>query len=230
MSGSERKPGRLGRYVVGYRDGLLELGYTPLSVSSYSLVAVGQLGRWMASEDVDVAQLDSRTIKAFLATRRTKDYRPAATASLVPLLEYLRDEGVTPPEPARALTPLDGLIGEYRDWLIVDRALAPETVRHPPAVRPALPGGADDTGGRPRGQEPDQRGRHRVSVARVRAPEAQFGRVLRQRAALAVALPARARLHGSRAGGLRAVCGELARRRHPQGVPPRRHRAAASVV
>ena len=55
----------------------------------------------MASEDVDVDQLDSRAIKAFLATRRTKDHRPAATASFVPLLDYLRDEGVTPPEPAR---------------------------------------------------------------------------------------------------------------------------------
>jgi hypothetical protein len=130
MSGSERRPGRLGPYVEGYRDRLLELGYTPLSVSSYSLVALGQLGRWMASEDLDVDQLDGRAIKAFLATRRTKDHRPAATASFVPLLDYLRDEGVTPPEPARALTPLDGLIGEYRDWLIVDRALAPATVGH----------------------------------------------------------------------------------------------------
>lgn len=130
MSGSERKPGRLGPYVDGYRARLLELGYTPLSVSSYSLVALGQLGRWMASEDLDVQQLDSGAIKAFLATRRTKDYRPAATASLVPLLDYLRGEGVTPPEPARALTPLDRLIGEYRQWLIVDRALAPATVRH----------------------------------------------------------------------------------------------------
>jgi hypothetical protein len=78
MSGSERKPGRLGRFVDGYRDKLLELGYTPLSVSSYSLVALGQLGRWMASEDVDVDQLDSRAIRAFLATRCTKDRRPAA--------------------------------------------------------------------------------------------------------------------------------------------------------
>jgi site-specific recombinase XerD len=130
MSGSERKPGRLGLYVEGYRARLLELGYTALSVNTYSLVALGQLGRWMASEDVDVDQLDSRAIKAFLATRRTKDHRPAATASLAPLLDYLRGEGVTPLEPVRALTPLDELIGEYRDWLIVDRALAPETVRH----------------------------------------------------------------------------------------------------
>lgn len=130
MSGSERRPGRLGPYVEGYRARLLELGYTSLSVSTYSLVAVGQLGRWMASEDLDVQQLDSGAIKAFLATRRTKDNRPAATASLAPLLDYLRDEGVTPQEPAQALMPLDRLIAEYRQWLIVDRALAPATVRH----------------------------------------------------------------------------------------------------
>ena len=130
MSGSERKPGRLRPYVDGYRTWLLELGYTPLSMRTYSLVALGQLGRWMAREDVDVQQLDSAAIKAFLATRHTKDYRPVATASLVPLPDYLRGEGVTPPEPARALTPLDGLIGEHRQWLIVERTLAAATVRH----------------------------------------------------------------------------------------------------
>lgn len=130
MSGSERKPGRLGPYVDGYRARLLELGYTPLSVTTYSLVALGQLGRWMASEDVDVDQLDSGAIKAFLATRRTRDCRPVATASVVPLLDYLRREGVVPPEPARALTPLDELIDDYRQWLIVERALAPTTVHH----------------------------------------------------------------------------------------------------
>lgn len=80
MSGSERKPGRLGRYVDGDRDRLLELGYTPLSVSTYSLVALGQLGRWIASEDLDVQQLDRGAIKAFLASatpRTTGPRRPA---------------------------------------------------------------------------------------------------------------------------------------------------------
>ena len=129
MSGSERKPGRLGPYVDGYRARLLELGYTPISVATYSLVALGQLGRWMVSEDVDVDQLDSGAIKAFLATRHTRDYRPVATASLVPLLDYLRSEGVVPPEPAKPLTPLDELIGDYRWWLIAEQALAPATVQ-----------------------------------------------------------------------------------------------------
>lgn len=44
MSGSRRKPGRLGPYVDGYRARLLELGYSPLSVT-HSLVTLGHLGR-----------------------------------------------------------------------------------------------------------------------------------------------------------------------------------------
>jgi hypothetical protein len=67
--------------VDSYRARLLEPGYTPLSVNTYSLVALGQLGRWMASEDLDVQQLDSDAIKAFLATRHAEDNRPAATGN-----------------------------------------------------------------------------------------------------------------------------------------------------
>ncbi len=66
MSGSRRKPGLLGPFVDGYRARLLELGYSPLSVTR-SLTALGHLGRWMAREDVDVVQLDSGVVKAFLA-------------------------------------------------------------------------------------------------------------------------------------------------------------------
>jgi len=66
VSGARRKPGRLGRYVEGYRARLLELGYSPLSVTR-SLTALGHLGRWMEREDVDVDQLDADAVMAFLA-------------------------------------------------------------------------------------------------------------------------------------------------------------------
>ena len=66
MSGSRRRPGRLGPFVDGYRAWLLGLGYSPLSVT-HSLVALGHLGRWMDRHDVDVAQLNSDVLKAFLA-------------------------------------------------------------------------------------------------------------------------------------------------------------------
>lgn len=127
MSGTRRKPRPLGPYVEGYRSRLLELGYSPLSVTR-SLTSLGHLGRWMAREDVDVDQLDGGAVKAFLAAH-TKARGRLPTASVVPLLDYLREEGVAAPEPARPLTPLGRLIADYREWLLVERGLASATVR-----------------------------------------------------------------------------------------------------
>lgn len=66
MSGSRRRPGRLGPYVEGYRARLLELGYSPGSVTR-SLGTLGHLGRWMDSREIDAEQLDGEVLKAFLA-------------------------------------------------------------------------------------------------------------------------------------------------------------------
>ena len=94
MSGSRRKPGPLGPFVDGYRARLLELGYSPLSVTR-SLIVVGHLGR----------------------------------CGVMPLLVYLRSEGVVAPEPVLRLGPLDRLVGEYRTCLTVERELSTEAVR-----------------------------------------------------------------------------------------------------
>ena len=127
MSGSRRRPGRLGAFVDGYRAWLLGLGYSPLSVT-HSLVALGHLGRWMDRRDVAVAHLTNDVLKAFLADH-VDEHGHLPKAGVMPLLEYLRGEGVVPPEPARRRSPLYGLLGEYRGWLVVERALLPETVR-----------------------------------------------------------------------------------------------------
>ena len=55
MSGTRRKPGRLGPFVEGYSVWLLEAGYTPQTVRGM-LRVLGQLGRWMASEGVGVGE------------------------------------------------------------------------------------------------------------------------------------------------------------------------------
>lgn len=127
MSGSRRRPGRLGSFVDGYRARLLELGYSPLSVTR-SLTALGYLGRWMDREDVDVEQLDDDVLKAFLADH-VDQFGRLPSAGVMPLLDYLRNEGVIAPGPARRRAPLDRFLDEYRDWLAVERALSPETVR-----------------------------------------------------------------------------------------------------
>lgn len=69
MSGTRRKPGRLGPFVEGYRARLLELGYTPGTVRAM-LRVLGQLGRWMDDEGVEPGQLNIAAVEAFLAARR----------------------------------------------------------------------------------------------------------------------------------------------------------------
>ena len=127
MSGSRRSPGRLGPFVDGYRARLLELGYSPGSVLR-SLAALGHLGRWMDRHDTPVGELNGDVVHAFLEDH-VSQYGHLPTAGVMPLLDYLRAEGVVPSEPTRRSSPLHGFVDEYRDWLAVERALSPDTVR-----------------------------------------------------------------------------------------------------
>ncbi len=131
MSGTRRKPGRLGPYVDGYRARLLALGYTPSTVRGL-LKTLGQLGRWMASQGLGVDQLNASRIEAFLATRRADRHRRVPTVrSFISLLDDLREEGVIgleDPRPSATEPALDRLLARYREWMTVDRSLADGTV------------------------------------------------------------------------------------------------------
>lgn len=128
MSGTRRKPGRLGPFVEGYRLRLGALGYPPSSARN-KLKELGHLGRWMAGQGIEVTQLNDSRVGEFLAAwREAGGRRIPRLRSFAPLLDYLRDEGViAAAEPAPA-TALDELIGGYRRWLVADRGLAPATV------------------------------------------------------------------------------------------------------
>jgi integrase len=128
MSGPRRQDGRLAPFVMGYRVRLLEQGYTPGTVRGM-LKVLGQLGRWMESEAVEVGRLDLAAVEAFLAARRAGgDRRPASLGELRQLAAYLRETGAMLPEAVREFTPVELLIDDYREWLIADRGLAAMTV------------------------------------------------------------------------------------------------------
>jgi hypothetical protein len=99
MSGSRKKPGPLGPFGAGYRAWLLGRGYSP-SVVIRSLIALGHLARWMEREALAVDQLTAAAVSAFLAEYRSIRGR-LPTASVWPLLEYLRAEGGRPTGAAR---------------------------------------------------------------------------------------------------------------------------------
>ncbi len=73
----------------------------------------------MAGQEMEAAQLSDTGVEEFLASRRAAGCRRVPHGrSFVPLLDYLRDQGIiAAPVPAPA-TALDELIDRYRRWLV----------------------------------------------------------------------------------------------------------------
>lgn len=125
MAGTRRRPGRMGPFIESYREALLERGYTPMTVRGL-LRHVGALGRWMATNDVETADLDVVMLEELLAHRQAVGRAQVRTTkSMGSLLDHLRELGVVAPEKS---TPVDPLLAEYRGWMVEDRGLAPLTV------------------------------------------------------------------------------------------------------
>jgi hypothetical protein len=127
MSRSRRRPGGLDPFVDGYRAWLLEHGYAPTSVTR-SLTSLGHLGRWMDRQEIDIEDLKEHVLRAFLADHVDR-YGQLPSAGVMPLLAYLRSAGAAAPEAVRRTSPLDGLVGEYGNWLAGERSLSRDTVR-----------------------------------------------------------------------------------------------------
>jgi len=128
VSGTRRRPGRLGPFVEGYRVWLLEAGYTPQTVR-LMLKDLGRLGRWMDAEGIEIGAVTVASIESCLAEWRAAGARRVPTVrALRSMVSYLREVGVMVGEQPPALSPVEALLGEYREWLIVDRGLAAMTV------------------------------------------------------------------------------------------------------
>lgn len=128
MSGTRRKAESLTPFVPGYRFKLLSLGYTSETTRGL-LKVLGQLGRWMADNEVVVSQLDWETMSRFLADRRVDSFRQTPhRRGLRLLLEFLVDEHVVEAAQPAPQSELDALLGDYFRWLIEERGLAETTV------------------------------------------------------------------------------------------------------
>lgn len=127
MSGTRRKAGQLEPHVAGYGAWLTGRGYTPGTIRNM-LKDLGQVGLWLSAEELKTEDLNEPRLAAFLSTRRrTGRSRIPGPRAFVPLLSYLREAGATP-EAAPVVTPLGGLLMQYRAWMIQERGLSPATV------------------------------------------------------------------------------------------------------
>lgn len=118
--------GPLKAYADGFRAELAGLGYTPDGVVR-KLWELGRLGDWMAANGIGTEGLTAGRLGEFSRSCADGDLRPVGPRTLAPLVGYLRSLGVAP-APEHGETPVDQLVGRYRRWLVVERALAARTV------------------------------------------------------------------------------------------------------
>lgn len=128
MAGSRRKPGNLGQHIQGMQSRLQTLGYTPDTIRNM-LKVVGQVGRWLQSEELTIADLDELAVDVFITARRDAGYRQIQNRDVfTELLGHLRALGATPNAMIPTPTAVQLLVAQYRRWLFDERDLASTTV------------------------------------------------------------------------------------------------------
>jgi integrase len=122
-------PGPLEQYAAGFRQHLLEQGYTPLTTVP-QLQLMAHVSRWLEREGLAVAGLTASAAGRFLAAHQAAGYRqPKSPAGLRPLLGFLGGLGALGPEPPGPAPGAAGaLISAFAEYLRTERGLAPMTV------------------------------------------------------------------------------------------------------
>jgi integrase/recombinase XerD len=132
--------GPLARFADGFRVDLIERGYS-LWGAQEQLYLLAHVSRWMAAEGLELAELTPATVQSYFVWRRREGYRKSLSPlSLRRLLGYLDGLGVLPADDAVA-SQVDGLLGEFRRYLLQERGVAAKTVDlYEPAARLFLSG------------------------------------------------------------------------------------------
>ena len=211
-----RVSGPLAGFADGFRVDLLEQGYS-LWGAQEQLYLLAHVSRWMESERLAVAALTSGRLERYFVWRRRQGYRHSLSPlSLRRLLGYLDGLRVLPVEDV-VLSPVDRLLGEFRDYLIQERGMkASSAGQYLPTARLFLC----------ERSEPLEEDLARVSAAEISTFVLREGRRLSRRSTETVIYALRALLrflhvHGLIAEPLASAVPSVARRREdlPRALP-----------
>lgn len=122
--------GPLAAFAQGFDRELVRQGHSR-PTRCHQLQLMAHLSRWMAAEEVAVAELSAEQVQRFIAARCAAGYRHYRSArGVAPLLGYLRGRGVLPAPLLASVGQLELLVDRYCGYLLDERGLAPSTVRY----------------------------------------------------------------------------------------------------
>src|SRR5512132_445427 len=117
--------GPLAPYAAGYGSWLTTRGYSRWTVA-HRLWQLDLLSRWLERERLAPGELTLERVEEFVAARRAAGYSSWLSVGSTALpLEYLRELGVVPAEPAAAEVDdsLERLLAGFRRYLFDERGL-----------------------------------------------------------------------------------------------------------
>lgn len=119
--------GPLGWCAEEFRAELRALGYTSGS-AELQMGLVDRLSRWLDGEGLALSVLDEQVVGHFLAVREWDRRHVPTLRTFVPLLGWLRAQGLVAGASLPVLSPLDELVGRYRGWLERTVGLSERTI------------------------------------------------------------------------------------------------------
>jgi integrase/recombinase XerD len=125
-----RRTGPVAGHVAAFAAHLAGLGYARSTIQSQVQV-VGAFDRWMVRHAVTVADLDDRTVRAFIgAPRQRRLARRGGARTLDRFLSHLRAQGaIAVVPPAWDVSPRAQLERRYHEYLRVERGLCATTMQ-----------------------------------------------------------------------------------------------------
>ena len=118
--------GPLAKFADGFRVDLLERGYSR-SGARGQMYLLAHVSRWMETEGLEPTSLTAARLEQYFAWRRRQGFRKChSPLSLRTVLGYLDGLGVLPANEAVA-SPVDRLVEEFRDYLLLERGAKAST-------------------------------------------------------------------------------------------------------
>lgn len=128
MGTPRRKSGVLAEEVEPYRAWLLAHGYSPGSARTL-LRNVSQLGVRLQAQGKPGTGIDPADVReVFASRRRLGRHGVPGDPGIGRFLSFLTSRGLLAETALAELSPLEALMGSFRDWMVRERGLAPGTV------------------------------------------------------------------------------------------------------